>query len=67
MEKVHNGKKDNAVVYIPAGPDCTLNRAYLEKMKESFGRGTTPPDLVNYGNTGREITAALFLLVLAFT
>ena len=53
MEKVHNGSKNNTVVYIPAGPDCALNRAYSDKMRKRFELGATPPDLESYGSTGR--------------
>ena len=52
MEKVHNGRENNTVVYIPAGPDCAMNRAYSDKMRKRFELGATPPDLESYGNTG---------------
>ena len=53
MEKVHNGRENNTVVYIPAGPDCAMNRAYSDKMRKRFEEGITPPDLESYGSTGR--------------
>ena len=50
VEKFHNGTEDNIVLYISAGPDCALNRDYVEKMRGSFERGATPPDFpVNAG------------------
>ena len=44
VEEKHDGKDANSVLYIPVGPDCPLNRAYLEKAKENFLAGENPPD-----------------------
>ena len=44
VEEQHDGKETNSVLYIPVGPDCPLNRGYLEKAKENFLAGENPPD-----------------------
>ena len=38
------GKDINTVMYIPAGPECPLNRLYVERAKHCFLNGLTPPD-----------------------
>merc|ERR1711962_1325647 len=47
VEEIHQGKKTNAVLYIPVGPDCPINRKYVEKAKECFLNGECPPDFSN--------------------
>ena len=64
MEKVHDGEENNTVVYIPAGPDCAMNRAYSNKMRKRFEVGATPPDLESYGNTGTVTLCSLAPLVI---
>ena len=54
VEPVHEGNENNIVVYIPAGPDCPLNRAYLRHMNQRFERGARPPDFEWYGLTESE-------------
>ena len=54
VEPVHKGGGNNVVVYIPAGPDCPLNRAYLRQMRPRFESGTRPPDFEWYGLTESE-------------
>ena len=44
VEPVHNGKATNTVLYIPVGPDCPINRLYVERMKFQFLSGLSPPD-----------------------
>ncbi len=44
MEKHHGGRDASSVFYIPAGPDCAINRAYLRRMRHAFALGQTPPD-----------------------
>jgi len=44
VEPSHDGTKTNTVMYIPAGPDCPLNRMYIEKAKLCFQSGSIPPD-----------------------
>ena len=44
VEPVHNGKTTNTVLYIPVGPDCPINRLYVERMKFQFLSGLSPPD-----------------------
>ena len=44
VESHHGGLHPNSVVYIPAGPDCRINRLYSRRMRHSFALGTTPPD-----------------------
>ena len=41
---LHSGKETNTVLYIPVGPDCPSNRAYLEKAKKCFLDGKCAPD-----------------------
>ena len=44
VEDEHTGKNVNTVLYIPAGPECPLNRLYVERAKYCFLNGLTPPD-----------------------
>ena len=44
VEPSHDGTKTNTVMYIPTGPDCPLNRMYIEKAKLCFQSGSIPPD-----------------------
>ena len=44
IENEHKGDEANSVFYIPAAPDCPINRIYLRKMRHSFILGKTPPD-----------------------
>jgi len=44
VEPIHNGKTTNTVLYIPVGPDCPINRLYVERMKYQFLSGLSPPD-----------------------
>ncbi|BFZ62860.1 hypothetical protein YB2330_003970 [Saitoella coloradoensis] len=44
VDSSHTGTSDSSVLYIPAAPDCGLNRAYLERQKEAFEGGVPPPD-----------------------
>ena len=44
VESVHNGNETNSVLYIPVGPDCPVNRLYVERMKFRFLSGLAPPD-----------------------
>ena len=44
VEDRHNGKETNSVLYIPVGPDCPLNRLYIERMLFRFLSGLAPPD-----------------------
>ena len=44
MEKEHGGREHSSVFYIPAGPDCRMNRSYLRRMRHAFLLGRTPPD-----------------------
>jgi hypothetical protein len=38
-------------MYIPAVPYTAENAAYIQRQKECFIRGSTPPDLPTYENT----------------
>ena len=44
VEQEHQGNEANSVLYIPAAPDCPINRIYLRKMRHSFVLGQSPPD-----------------------
>ncbi|EEB94270.1 hypothetical protein MPER_06937 [Moniliophthora perniciosa FA553] len=44
VEQEHTGNNDSAVMYIPAVPNTPMNQAYIEKQRETFVKGTTPPD-----------------------
>ena len=44
VEPIHRGKETNAVLYIPVGPDCPINRLYVERAKMCFLIGSSPPD-----------------------
>ncbi|KAK7037759.1 hypothetical protein VNI00_010720 [Paramarasmius palmivorus] len=44
VEREHTGSGDSAVMYIPAVPSTPLNQVYIERQKETFLKGTTPPD-----------------------
>ena len=38
------GKDDSTVMYIPAVPYTPANAAYVERQRESFLKGSSPPD-----------------------
>ncbi|KAE9388283.1 DUF1479-domain-containing protein [Gymnopus androsaceus JB14] len=44
VEREHTGKEDSAVMYIPAMPTTKINALYVEKQKECFLQGISPPD-----------------------
>ncbi|KIK58246.1 hypothetical protein GYMLUDRAFT_98191 [Collybiopsis luxurians FD-317 M1] len=44
VEVDHTGQEDSAVMYIPAVPTTPINKAYVEKQKETFLKSTSPPD-----------------------
>lgn len=44
VDKVHKGKQDSSVLYIPACPITESNLNYLRGQKQSFLSGTPPPD-----------------------
>ncbi|KAK1228853.1 hypothetical protein PQX77_008095 [Marasmius sp. AFHP31] len=44
VEPEHTGDVDSAVMYIPAVPLTPLNQAYVERQRETFLKGVTPPD-----------------------
>jgi hypothetical protein len=44
VEIEHTGKEDSAVMYIPAMPTTKMNASYVEKQKECFLKGISPPD-----------------------
>ncbi|KAF9266404.1 DUF1479-domain-containing protein [Marasmius fiardii PR-910] len=44
VEPEHHGQEDSAVMYIPAVPSTPINQAYVEKQRETFLNGVTPPD-----------------------
>ena len=48
MEEIHQGKETNTVLYIPVGPDCLINRRYIEKAKGCFLNGKCAPDFECY-------------------
>ncbi|KAI1073580.1 DUF1479-domain-containing protein [Whalleya microplaca] len=44
VDKVHNGKSDSSVLYIPVCPVTELNAQYLLRQREAFLNGTPGPD-----------------------
>ena len=56
MESEHSGREHSSVLYIPAGPDCRINRDYLRRLRHAFAQGDTPPDFPvnNYERTFRD-------------
>ncbi|ETW82782.1 hypothetical protein HETIRDRAFT_315342 [Heterobasidion irregulare TC 32-1] len=44
VEEEHTGTRDSAVMYIPAVPMTPLNATYVQRQKETFIQGLTPPD-----------------------
>jgi hypothetical protein len=48
VEDLHSGSEDNSVMYIPVGPNCALNRVYVNRIRFHFERGVTPPDFTNF-------------------
>jgi len=44
VESKHEGKQTNSVLYIPVGPECPINRLYVERAKWCFKFGDSPPD-----------------------
>ena len=44
VEELHSGDETNTVLYIPVGPDCPNNKAYIKNAKKCFLDGKHPPD-----------------------
>ncbi|KAJ4202251.1 hypothetical protein NW767_006210 [Fusarium falciforme] len=44
VDKVHAGKTDSSVLYIPVCPVTQQNAEYLVRQREAFRRGTPGPD-----------------------
>lgn len=44
VDKIHAGKSDSSVMYIPACPFTEANASYLVRQKEAFLSGTPGPD-----------------------
>lgn len=44
VDKVHNGKGDSSVMYIPVCPVTDINAQYLVRQREAFLAGTPGPD-----------------------
>ncbi len=44
VESEHRGRDTNVVLYIPVGPDCPVNRLYVERARLLFMKGLRPPD-----------------------
>ncbi len=44
MERCHKGSSTNTVLYIPVGPECPLNRLYVQRARNLFKKGLGPPD-----------------------
>jgi hypothetical protein len=55
---MHEGDKENIVLYIPVGPACPLNRLYVERLKHSFQNGILPPDFSGVGEEHKFVDRA---------
>ncbi|KAK0472078.1 DUF1479-domain-containing protein [Armillaria novae-zelandiae] len=44
VEIEHTGKDDSCVMYIPSVPLTPMNKAYIERQRDSFLKGIRPPD-----------------------
>ncbi|KAG6010586.1 hypothetical protein E4U21_005939 [Claviceps maximensis] len=44
VDRVHNGRTDSSVLYIPVCPVTETNAAYLARQREAFCQGTPGPD-----------------------
>ncbi|PKS11173.1 hypothetical protein jhhlp_002934 [Lomentospora prolificans] len=44
VDKVHSGKSDSSVLYIPVCPTTEINAKYLVRQREAFINGTPGPD-----------------------
>lgn len=44
VEEWNSSASVNSVLYIPAGPDCPLNREYLRRLRLSLAGRQSPPD-----------------------
>jgi hypothetical protein len=44
VDKVHAGKSDSSVLYIPVCPITEQNAEYMVRQREAFRRGTPGPD-----------------------
>jgi hypothetical protein len=57
VDKIHSGKGDSSVLYIPACPLTETNAKYLVRQREAFLSGTPGPDFPGgvgeSGHTGR--------------
>jgi len=61
VDKIHAGKGDSSVLYIPACPSTEANARYLARQREAFLSGTPGPDFPggigeskHVGRSGRE-------------
>lgn len=44
VDRLHNGKTDSSVLYIPVCPVTEANAEYLVRQLDTFRRGTPAPD-----------------------
>ena len=44
VDKIHVGKDDSSVMYIPACPLTEANAGYLVRQREAFFEGRSPPE-----------------------
>ena len=49
VESMNSSPEYNSVLYIPAGPDCPINRNYARRLRHSLITGDTPPDFPRLG------------------
>ena len=47
VESKNCSANTNSVMYIPVGPDCPMNRMYVERMRFLFKSGQGPDDFKN--------------------
>ncbi|KAH6896708.1 hypothetical protein B0T10DRAFT_526107 [Thelonectria olida] len=55
VDKVHYGKGDSSVMYIPVCPTTEINAAYLVRQRQAFRDGTPGPDFPGGAGESRHV------------
>lgn len=55
VDKVHNGRGDSSVLYIPVCPVTDINSAYVARQRQAFRDGTPGPDFPGGEGESRHI------------
>lgn len=56
VDPIHQGVKDSSVLFIPSSPLCEINLNYVFEQRETFLKGSTPPDFPGFPQGPGETT-----------